>query len=324
MRDLLASLAAEIRRGQAALKEKAREARTQNPQLVLPVSKIQKSELSLSVCAVDGGLLAHRLHGHDIVLTRAVGVNFVYDKSVLASFAHHPSAFTEPKIEIKSALDDHEANVFRSLVRLKYELECALAVVEKYSPQLLLMDGSLLPVPSDRPSSESELAPLFSEILSLYAKLYAICAEKNCQLCGVIKDSRSRKLAKDLSLDSGCSDTSLCGHLLDQWERTCEFPYLDNKNKDFAFAERVKVFYLKPSERDLPLRIEFLGSGNDANNVASIICTLSAISENFAYPAILIEADMRVALDPKELEPIESSLLSLDLAPLRRNSRPFR
>jgi hypothetical protein len=103
-------------------------------------------------------------------------------------------------------------------------------------------------------------------------------------------------------------------------------PYLEDKapNRDVAsLGEHINVFYLKPSRNDLPLRIEVMDS--DVGQAASLICSLSAISDNFAYPAILVEADMCAALDPGELESVEATLLSLSgMRPLRRNSRPFR
>ena len=67
------------------------------------------------------------------------------------------------------------------------------------------------------------------------------------------------------------------------------------------------------------------GTGDDVDAAASLLFSLSAISENFAYPAVLIEADMCAALDPREIEPLENSLHSLaGIRPLRRNQRPFR
>ncbi len=140
----------------------------------------------------------------------------------------------------------------------------------------------------------------------------------------MIKDSRSRKLSKEVG--AGCSDSLLCSYLLDGGERTGEMKYFEDKspNKELAaLGEGIRVFYLKPSKSDLPLRIEVLDS--DVSRAASVICALSSISESFAYPAVLIEADMCAALEPAELESIEASLQTLSgMRPLRRNSRPFR
>jgi hypothetical protein len=274
---------------------------------------------------VDGGLLAERMHGADIVVSRSIGVNFIYKDSILESFAYHPAKSHEPGFELRNSLDEHEANMFRSLVRLKSELGCAIAALERFSPNLFLMDGSLLPLPSDRPEDSSELLPMYDESLSLYSSLFSISKKKGCMLCGVIKDSRARRLSEGLGLP--CSDTMLCGYLLKEGERTRAMPYFADKKAPHTglrnLGEKVSVFYLKPSEHDLPLRIEAFDC--DIDDAASSIRSLSAISENFAYPAVLIEADMCAALDPKEMEAIQSSLMNLSgLKPLRRNSRPFR
>jgi len=321
MRERIAELAKEIKSTYDSLREKARAARSSNPSLIL---KVQRAPISLSVCAVDGGLLAQRMHGADIVVSRAVAVIFDYKDSNLRSCIRFPSKSPAPDIEMKNSLEEHEAVVFRSLVRLKQELACAIAVLEKYQPKILLMDGSLVPLPSDRPAEDSELRPLYGEVIKLYGRLYDLSKTKNCILCGVIKDSRSKKLSKQLGMD--CSDTLLCNFFLDEGERTEAMGYFEGKppNPDVAsLGERIKIFYIKPSRNDLPLRVETMDA--DADYVASVIGTLSAISENFAYPAVLIEADMCAALDPSEMESIESSLLSLSgMKPLRRNTRPFR
>ncbi|MCI0503900.1 DNA double-strand break repair nuclease NurA [Candidatus Micrarchaeota archaeon] len=321
MRERIAELAREIREGYEGLRKKARIARETDPSLVIGVGR---SPISLSVCAVDGGLLAGRMHGADIVVARAVAAHFVYECSKIKSNAYLPSKSPKPALDIRNSLEEHEALVFRSLIRLRHELACAIEALDKFRPRLLLMDGSLLPLPGDRPPEGSGLRPLYDEVLSLYGKLYSGCGDRGCMLCGVVKDSRSRKLAKELG--ASCSDTLLCGYLLEEGERTREMGYFEGKAPNAevgALGGRIRVFYLKPSKNDLPLRIELLDSGVD--EAASAICSLSAISDNFAYPAILIEADMCAALDSAELESIEASLSAQSgLRPLRRNSRPFR
>ena len=94
-------------------------------------------------------------------------------------------------------------------------------------------------------------------------------------------------------------------------------------NKELAaLGKKIKVTYMKPAREDLPLRVEILG---DVERASSIVYSLSAISERFAYPAILVEADMCAALDATEIESVEFSLSRLaGLKPLRRHFRPFR
>ncbi len=318
MRERIDEIARRIRGDYERLSSRARALRSSDPSLF---AKAAKPKLSLKVCAVDGGLLSQRMHGADIVVVRAVGVAFTYEGSALSSVSYHPGKSPDPGIFVEDSLDEHESSVFRSLIRLRAELGCAIDCVKKFSPDAILLDGSLLPLPTDRPPEGSRLGALYGEVLSLYSALQE--ASGGCVLAGVIKDSRSRKMARDLGF--GCSDSVLCSFLLEEGERTKPMAYYEeNQNRDLSsIAASVKVFYIKPSAHDLPLRIET--TEPDIGKAASLIYSLSAISENFAYPAILVEADMCAALDGREMESIESSLLSISgMRPLRRNSRPFR
>ncbi len=306
--DKLVHLAKKIRINNDYLMEQARSMRD----LAVPVSGVP---LDLSVCAVDGGLLTHRMHGIDIAVSRSVGVNLVYRDSSIVEHNYHPTKNPRPDIDVKSALDDHEANTFKSLVRLKSEITCAIETLEKFNPDLLLLDGSLLPVPGDVPSRESELHPLYTDILGLYERLFS--SGKN--IAGVIKDTRAKRLS---SLK--CSDSVLSSYLLNVNERTKEIDYFGEiANKELSsLGKKIKVTYMKPSQEDLPLRVEIFG---DVEKISSQVYTLSAISSHFAYPAILVEADMCAALDPIEMESVELSLSRLaGIKPLRRNFRPFR
>jgi hypothetical protein len=80
----------------------------------------------------------------------------------------------------------------------------------------------------------------------------------------------------------------------------------------------IYFFYMRPLGDDTPIRVEFLTKEFD--RVATIVQSLSKISRSYAYPAVLIEADLRAALNPIEMEKLDK----LNLRPLRRNSRPFR
>ena len=321
MDERLQSLASQIRDNYSSISAKAGEARARDPSLVVSSRKVP---LDMTVAAVDGGLLSQRMHGTDIVLVRTVGVRFVYSGSRLSSHSYFPSRSPEPELEMRDSLDEHEALVFRSLIRLNRELRCALSMLEEKTGALLI-DGSLLPLPSDRPGADSPLSGLYHETLSLYSSLHSRSSEGGCLLLGVIKDTRSKKLSK--SLDAGCSDSIFCDYLLSEGQRTRDFPYSEEKTtSDFpALAQKVRVFYIKPSASDLPLRIETLDSAGGIERAASVVHSLCAISEHFAYPAALIEADMRAALDSAHLDSVESSLIRLSgMRPLRRNSRPFR
>lgn len=323
---------------QTDLKQKAEQLRASNPvfldalenNLVFPVSELPVEGL---IAAVDGGLLAQELHGIDIVIVRAVSAIFEYKDSKLISYNYLPNAFPESDYEIKIGLDEREIIAFRSLFRLKKEIECAIAVLERKTPNYLMLDGSLLPLTADKPPDDSEIADEYYDVVRLYKKLYETAKEKNCILLGVIKDSRSKRFIDIIRaiVDVHTSDTVFLNHLLKEGERTFVFRYTADAKKhpitrDFGTeAEQINVFYLKPVEGDRPLRVEFLSS--NFSEVASLVYTLSKINRTYAYPAVLIEADLRAALDPIELERAQKSLImqsGMNILPLRRNSRPFR
>ncbi len=298
-------------------------------QIAIPV---EKTEINMAVAANDGGLLAKELHGVDILLGRAVAVKFVYEKNKLVSVEYHPTSFPKIEYDVKSGLDEREVVWHKNLFRLKLEIKNAISAIEKFSPEIFLLDGSLTPLLSDRPSEDSQLGEDYKEVVLLYKKLYSLSQSKNVAIAGMIKDSRGKRFMEIINgvVDENCSDSVFLHYLLNEGERTFVFNYREENTiiKDlFPWGRKVNIFYLKPSKNDRPLRIEFLPSKYSFSEFASILYTLSSISSTYAYPAILIEADMRAALNPEEMERAEkmfSFYSGGSILPLRRNSRPFR
>ncbi len=292
-------------------------------------STVGIGKIDYSVCAVDGGLLAERLHGSDIMMGKAVAVLFEYGESRLSACRYLPQKFPPAVLDARLGLDEHESQVYSSLFRLRMEIKTAIDAVKKFSPDVLLFDGSLLPLPNDMPAKDSVIFPEYNKALALYAELYETC-KGNCNLIGVIKDTRSRRLVSELGIkEEAVSDSYFTNFLLRKSERTRIFPYAKEDTpatKELKKFGEVYCFYIKPSDSDLPLRIEFVKDGNE-NKVPEIINSLSSISENYAYPAALIEADLCAAMDPVEMEKVKrelSALLGTSFRPLRRSSRPFR
>ncbi len=338
MLEKIKAAAEHIRAMESALEEKASQLRASGHAfqdalengLALPISEIK---VNGTVAAVDGGLLAQEMHGTDLVIARAVAAVFEYSDSGLVSHEYLPNAFPEADYEIKIGLDEREAMAFRSLFRLRKEVECAIEVLEKKNPEYLMIDGSLLPLTADKPPDDSDIAYDYQNVVRLYKKLYESAKTKNCTLLGVIKDSRSKRFVDIAKTAIGLhsSDSVFLNHLLKEGERTFAFKYASDVKRhpitrDFgADAEKISAMYLKPVEGDRPLRVELIGS--DFIGIASLVYSLSKINRTYAYPAILIEADLRAALDPLELERAQKSLAmhtGLGILPLRRNSRPFR
>lgn len=297
------------------------------------ISSVSEIKINGLIGAVDGGLLAHEMHGTDLVIARAVGAIFQYKDSVLVSSKYFPNPFPEAEYEIKLGLDEREAVAFRSLFRLKNEISCAIKMLNEQNLKYLLLDGSLLPLPSDKPNENSEIINEYYAVIQLYKKLYDTAQEKKCSVIGVIKDSRSRRFVDIVKtvVEGRFSDSLFLTYLLKENEKTFAFNYSSDGEKhpiarDFGnMCNSFHVMYLKPVEDDRPLRIEFFSQ--NFNEIAELIHSLSKINRNYAYPAILIEADLRAALNPIELERAQKSLLmqtGMKLMPLRKNSRPFR
>jgi len=308
--------------------------------MVLPVPT---SPLTASVAAVDGGLLAQEFHGFDLLMSRAVGVVFGYDSSRRTSHKYHPSALPESEIAATYTMDTHEFNTYKSLFRLRREIGCAVELCEKHSPNYLFLDGSIVPQVSDRPTEGTDARKLYEEVLALYNKLFSSCEARGTKLIGVIKDSRGRRFIEILEkmlVESEretlrrSNDTSFLSFLLKEGERTCSFSYATSAKEHVVLKDlrdwgpKISALYCRPAPEDRPLRVEFL-SPTPASEVASVICELSKINKRYAYPAVLIEADLRAAMDPLELERAYKDLfvrtgLRSAMMKLRRDSRPFR
>lgn len=302
------------------------------PSFTLPINK---TKINGKISAVDGGILSYEMHGADLLIAKAVSSTFNYENGAVASHTYHPRAFPHPSYDVETGLDEREVNWHKSLFRLQLEIQNALETAKKEKPNHLLLDGSLCPLMSDRPAEESRLFPKYMALLNTYKELYAFCTENEIKLLGVIKDSRSRRFVEMLHpyLSERASDTLFLHHLLNQGERTFAFRYSESPQKHHVlrelgkWGEKLCAFYLKPVEGDRPMRVEFINGQKPFQETADFISTISSINRSYAYPAILIDADLRAMMDPNELERAKKSLSLFagpNLLDLRRNSRPFR
>ncbi len=315
---------------------------------------VEKKPFSGKIAAVDGGVLSEELHSFCLVVARSVAVCFDYERGKLMGQARipqnsHPEAFAEVGLEAS------EFELYKTLVRLELEVARAAEAIEKFNPGILLLDGAILPLPHDKPGRQSVLAEKYYELVENYKKLFSRAIEKNCVLAGVVKDSTSRHflkmvapmLSKSAEAQAGKSNDSAFLHfLLREGERTSAFAFSENENprlRDFGeIGATVCGVYLKPAKFDRPLRVDFLlpanatgtAEGNGGENafverLAGALHFLSHSHRAYAYPAVLIEADLRAALDGREIETAVHSILSKSGRPqmmmgLRRNTRPFR
>ncbi len=302
------------------------------PNLILPINKIPSNG---KISAVDGGILSYEMHGADLQIAKAVSSTFEYEDGKITSHSYHPRAFPHPEYRVETGLDEREMLWHKSLVRLELEIKNAIETAKKENPDYLLLDGSICPLMSDRPGEESRLFTSYLTLLNQYKELYSYCMENKVNLVGVIKDSRSRRFVEMLHphFQERSADTVFLNHLLKEGERTFAFRYSESPQKQHvlrelgAWGEKICSLYAKPVHGDRPVRIEFLNGQKSFSETADFISSISSINRSYAYPAVLIDADLRAMMDPKELERAKKSL-SLFTGPtlldLRRNTRPFR
>ncbi len=305
------------------------------------------SLLNKKVVAIDGGVSQNTYHGLDLILIKTVAVVSDYDKK-LERTDYYPAAFPTPKVLIISdPFSEDEFIMNSSLERVKEEISLATTAAEKFSPDLLLLDGSVVPHSNDKPQKTSPLNKRYLGLLETFKKLYGACS--SVLLVGCIEDSRARKFCEIISqeilskIDSphvselqkilfGTRDTNLLYHILDYGERTCVFKYGETPVlRDLGeFGKRIYAFYLRTAENDRPLRIEFYTNNNPAetaDKIASLILALSC-HNSYGFPAPLTEADVRARLHEHDADALHDQLvdrvgITPSLMKLRRELRPL-
>jgi hypothetical protein len=311
------------------------------------VRKLQKIEAK--VAAVDSGFLGQDLHALDLMMIRGVAVIFHYNGGTrLEGVEYYPNPLPSARILCSTEpMDSFEFDALTSIERLQTELRLAMETAEKYHPDLLLLDGSLLPRYLDPSMLDGEVASRLHLLLQTYRQLYSLCTESGVLLAGVVKDCRSSyflEILRRLLPSFGVKlppekeeflvhlrDTVLLDCLLAVGERTFSF----RCSKDFP----IYAFYIKTVPDDRPLRVEFLntepitpssqteGFAGTADRVAEVIYAISAHHPSFAVPAPLVEADLCAHLFREELELVHETLLSRmgfsTILDMRRERRPF-
>ncbi len=157
---------------------------------------VEKVAVDGKVSAVDSGIIGEELHGFNFLLSRTVGVVFDYKASRPSSHLYFPSAIPPLAYDVRAGLDSHDVIWHKSLFRLKVELTCAAQIIGRENPAYMLLDGSIAPLLSDKPPEDSEMHPLYQEVVGAYRSLYEKAWGSGCTLAGVIKDSRSKGSSK--------------------------------------------------------------------------------------------------------------------------------
>ncbi|MHA2396125.1 MAG: DNA double-strand break repair nuclease NurA [Candidatus Thorarchaeota archaeon] len=312
--------------------------------------EIEPTSLSgLRIAGIDGGLVRKRFRSMDLVLTRGVAVIFQFGPEDGPAVDFYPDAFPEPKISpLMLTLSSIELDQLASLERIAAELRVALSVLEEFHTDLILLDGSLFYHPRDRPQTGSIVHERFQEILSLYKQLYHKARKKGTTLVGIVKDSRSTRVASIMGeilphivrkpavfemmqgvdyrwLLKISRDCDLLDTFLKEGERSFVFRYSSelhlntNSARDdlSTWASSIWVTYLKTARDDLPIRVEFLSTEDDdtttdkLDKALSAVLPLSSQHPEYGVPTPILEADARAKITANETRLIIDRLMAL-------------
>jgi hypothetical protein len=313
------------------------------------IRRIEPTSLSgLRIAGIDGGLVRRQFRSMDLILIRSIAVVFQFGSEEGPTVDFFPDPFPEPQVRpMMLTLSGTELDQLASLERVAAELGVTLSVLDEYHTDLILVDGSLFYHPRDRPQSGSIVFEKFQEVLSLYRQLYNKARKKGTTLVGIVKDSRSARVANILGdilphvvrdpaifemiqgvdyrwLLKISRDCDILNTFLDEGERSFIFRYsseLQNTNSLpdslLSWASSIWVTYLKTARDDLPLRIEILVDTDSEEDVWKVDRALAAIlplswqHSEYGIPAPILEADARAKISTNETNMVIDRLMAL-------------
>jgi len=305
-----------------------------------------------TVIGVDGGLSMHSYHGMDLILTRAVATVFNYKDGKLGEVGYFPSSIVTPTlIIVADPYTDDEFSMSSSLERQRGEVDLATDAFKKFSPDVVFMDGSIVPHGNDRPAKSSPAWERYQNVIRSFNALYGI--SKTGLLAGCVEDSRGRRFCEIAaerilgSIDNprvpelrkileGTRDTNLLYHVLEKGERTCVFRYSKSPDEHQILADiggagkNIYCFYIKSAEFDRPVRVDFYAEKDvaaTADRIASLVLS-TACHSLYGIPTPIIEADFRAKLQERDADELHDQLvdrigITPSLMKLRREQRPF-
>ncbi|MFB6145540.1 MAG: DNA double-strand break repair nuclease NurA [Candidatus Nanohaloarchaea archaeon] len=247
-----------------------------------------------TVAGVDGGLLKKRYSSGDIVATRAIAAIFDFTGETMEA-SYYPSRSPEPDFTVYDAHESDSLDRNAESQRLRDETSAVLGVLDE--TDRVFMDGSVVPSYLDDNS-----------VLENYEKLFD--KAEDGQVAGVVEDSYGLKLASILQEKLGIEigkirDTLLMDVILEEGERSfvrkysaspVEHPVL--QELEDRHVNRLFTFYVKLSSEDLPIRVDYFGTPEDADDIAGVMMKLMA-SRRYTAPSPVVEADKRAKI-PRE------------------------
>ncbi len=307
---------------------------------------------NINVAGVDGGLVKKSFHGIDLMLLRAVAVIFSYRDNKLSTVEYYPDAIPTP--EPKTVLDpfsDIEFEVNSSIERLIKETTTAREAIEKFEPDFMLLNGSIVPHYIYVPEKGTILYENYRRMIESYNKLFDAVKQRKTILAGVIEDSRGVRFCELLNsiflthvhpnaptelkiVLNRTKDSNLLTYVLKKGERSFVFPFSSDADKQHILKEldarkQISSFYLKTAEFDRPVRVDFLADKpvEIADKISSVLLSCCG-HESYGIPTVIIEADQRAKLSENDLEMFYFDLINKtgnisSLFEKRRNQRPF-
>ncbi len=309
---------------------------------------IEKNQ-NLSFLGVDSGFVNKQFNFANLIIIKEAGALFNYKDSKLSSVKYFPKIYNIAKPYLTtSSLEIEEIIWNTSILRLKKELSLSKEIMEFEKVNFSLIDGSIIPQYLSKPSKDSKYYKDYSFLLSLFFSLYEISKTKKIFLVGCVEDSRADRFFNILKnnyfkdkINFDLSDSFLVFSLLSKNQRTCVFKYTDDLRehpilKDFPkeIVDNLYVCYLKLSEEDYPLRIEFIyfkefgmSLKEYTDYIVSNIASISSFNKRYIYPAPLIEADLQSRLKIQEIDLLVRNFLEktkkFGLKVPRREARSF-
>ena len=156
------------------------------PQLKLPINDFKLDKIK--ICGVDGGFLRNAYHGAGIILRRAVAVCFTYQNNKLVKTDYHPDRRPIPDpIVVGPEFSESDFNTLANLKRVEIELKTAIEAIQKFRPDVMLLDGSVVLYPSNMPEKRSPVYSTYQEVVKLFKTLYQTCSDNNILLANTLK-----------------------------------------------------------------------------------------------------------------------------------------
>lgn len=255
---------------------------------------IKEKPVSGTFAGIDGGIVKKRYSRGDVVAVRAVAALFSFQKSSIEASNYIPGRSVDPEYHFIRPGDNNDFQ--KKCEELRIGAESDVAVKSAKEADIVFMDGSI--VPGYEPSASS-----FERLIE--------SSEKG-RLVGVVEDSYGLKLSKLLSEKTGIDvgevrDTVLMDSILSKAERSfvrryskgpAEHPVIGNLDQEKA--SEILTFYVKLSEKDLPLRIDYYGDVKDADRIASVLMAIKS-SDTYTVPSPVLEADRRAKISKEKM-----------------------